>query len=71
MIEGATGCSLATCRAHRINVTAGCATSVAGLRAPPRDYIPPSPDLAGPPIGNPGSDGPNDGPGPQSEWNNR
>jgi hypothetical protein len=52
---------------QRINVTSGCATSVTGLRALPRDHIPQSPDFPGPPIGDPGSDGPNDGPEPESE----
>lgn len=48
---------------QRINVTSGCATSVAGLRALPRDYIPQSPDASGPPIGDP-HDGPNEKPEP-------
>ena len=77
MIEGAvdvlacnTPSTAAVNAGQRINVTAGCATSVAGLRTPPRDYIPQSPDSAGPPIGAPGNDGPNDGPGPESERSN-
>jgi len=47
---------------QRVNVTSGCATSVAGLRAMPRDYIPQSPDSTEPPLGDPGNDGPNDPP---------
>lgn len=47
---------------QRVNVTAGCATSVAGLRALPRDHIPQSPDSTEPPIGDSGNDGPNDPP---------
>ena len=39
------------------------------LRALPRDYIPQSPDAAGPPIGDPGNDGPTDGPEPESNQN--
>jgi hypothetical protein len=45
---------------QRVNVTSGCATSVAGLRAMPRDYIPQSPDSTEPPLGDFGNDGPND-----------
>ena len=77
MIEGAvdvlagnTPSTVAVNAGQRINVIAGCATSVAGLRTLPRDYIPQSPDTAGPPIGDPGNDGPKDGPGPESERNN-
>jgi hypothetical protein len=47
---------------QRVNVTSGCATSVAGLRTLPRDHIPQSPDSTEPPLGDPGTDGPNDGP---------
>lgn len=72
VIEGAvdvlacnTPSTVAVNAGQRINVTAGCATSVAGLRALPRDYIPQSPDSAGPPIGDPGNDGPTDGPEPE------
>jgi hypothetical protein len=54
---------------QRINVTSGCATAVAGLRALPQDHIPQSPDSAGPPIGDPGNDGPNDRPEPESNRN--
>jgi hypothetical protein len=74
VIEGAvdvlacnTPSTVAVNAGQRINVTSGCATSVAGVRALPRDYIPQSPDSAGPPIGDPGNDGPNDGPEPESE----
>lgn len=73
VIEGAvdvlacnTPSTVAVNAGQRINVTAGCATSVAGLRALPRDYIPQSPDSAGAPIGDPGNDGPNDRPESQS-----
>ena len=47
---------------QRINVTSGCATSVAGLRPMPRDYIPQPPGSTEPPIEDPGNDGPNEGP---------
>lgn len=47
---------------QRVNVTSGCATTVAGLRPMPRDYIPQPPDSNEPPIGDPGNDGPNDRP---------
>lgn len=74
VIEGAvdvlacnTPSAVAVNSGQRINVTAGCATSVAGLRALPRDYIPQSPDSSGPPIGDPDGDGPNEGPEPESE----
>ena len=77
MIEGAvdvlacnTPSTVAVNAGQRINVTAGCATSVAGLRALPRDYIPQSPDSAGSPIGDPGGDGPNDRPEPESQQRN-
>jgi hypothetical protein len=77
VIEGAvdvlacnTPSTVAVNAGQRINVTAGCATSVAGLRALPRDYVPQSPDSAGPPIGDPSRDGPNDGPEPESEQRN-
>jgi hypothetical protein len=59
--------SIAVNAGQRINVTSGCATSVAGLRALPRDHIPQQPGSAGPPIGDPGNDGPTDRPEPQSE----
>jgi len=52
---------------QRVNVTSGCATSVAGLRPMPRDYIPQSPDSTEPPIGDPGNDGPNDQPESESQ----
>lgn len=52
---------------QRVNVTSGCATSVAGLRAMPRDYIPQPPGSTEPPIGDPGNDGPNDGPRSEPE----
>ena len=74
VIEGAvdvlacnTPSTVAVNAGQRINVTSGCATSVAGLRALPRDYIPQSPEAAGAPIGDPGNDGPNEGPEPQSD----
>ncbi|NJM92945.1 MAG: FecR domain-containing protein [Rhodospirillaceae bacterium] len=77
VIEGAvdvlacnTPSTVAVNAGQRINVTAGCATSVAGLRAMPRDYIPQSPDSAGPPIGDPGNDGPTDGPEVESQRQN-
>jgi hypothetical protein len=73
VIEGAvdvlacnTPSTVAVNAGQRINVTSGCATSVAGLRALPQDYIPQSPDAAGPPIGDPGNDGPTDRPEPES-----
>ena len=73
VIEGAvdvlacnTPSSVAVNAGQRVNVTAGCATSVAGLRAMPQDYIPQSPDSSGPPIGDPGNDGPTDRPEPES-----
>ncbi|WP_162917367.1 FecR family protein [Dongia deserti] len=52
---------------QRVNVTAGCATSVAGLRAMPRDYIPQQPGSTEPPIGDPGNDGPTEGPEPEQD----
>jgi hypothetical protein len=74
VIEGAvdvlacnTPSTVAVNAGQRINVTSGCATSVAGLRALPQDYIPQSPDSAGPPISDPGNDGPNDGPDNESQ----
>ena len=67
MIEGAvdvlvcnTPSTAAVNAGQRINATAGCATSVAGVRTLPRDDIPQSPDSAGP----------TDRPGPESEGNN-
>ena len=45
---------------QRVNVTSGCATTVAGLRAMPGDYIPQSPGSSEPPLGDAGNDGPND-----------
>jgi len=45
---------------QRVNVTSGCATTVSGLRALPRDYIPQSPGSNEPPLGDPGNDGPTD-----------
>ncbi|MGH6891149.1 MAG: FecR family protein [Dongiaceae bacterium] len=47
---------------QRVNVTSGCATTVSGLRALPRDYIPQAPGSTEPPLGDPGNDGPNDRP---------
>lgn len=47
---------------QRINVTSGCATTVAGLRPMPRDYIPQPPGSDEPPLEDPGNDGPNDQP---------
>ncbi len=47
---------------QRVNVTSGCATTVSGLRALPRDYIPQPPGSGEPPLGDPGNDGPNDQP---------
>jgi len=77
VIEGAvdvlacnTPSTVAVNAGQRINVTSGCATSVAGLRALPRDYIPQSPEAAGPPIGDPGNDGPTGEPEPESQRQN-
>ena len=77
VIEGAvdvlacnTPSTVAVNAGQRINVTSGCATSVAGLRALPRDYIPQSPDAAGPPIGDEGNDGPTGGSEPESQRQN-
>lgn len=55
---------------QRVNVTSGCATTVASVRALPRDYIPQPPGSSGPPIGDPGNDGPTDRPEPPSRNNN-
>ena len=52
---------------QRINVTAGCATSVAGLRPLPRDYIPQSPGSADTPFGTDSPDGPNERPEPDRD----
>jgi len=54
---------------QRVNVTSGCATTVSSLRALPRDYIPQAPGSTEPPLGDPGNDGPNDG--PESEQGER
>lgn len=53
---------------QRVNITAGCATSVAAARPMPRDHIPTMPGSTDLP---PGSDGPNgpDKPGGESEEN--
>lgn len=51
---------------QRVNVTSGCATTVAELRPLPRDYIPTPPGSTDLP---PGSDGPN-GPQPEPESEN-
>ena len=45
---------------QRVNVTSGCATTVAGLRALPGDYIPQSPSSTASAIGDDGNDGPTD-----------
>jgi hypothetical protein len=78
VIEGAvdvlacnTPSAVSVAAGQRVNVTSGCATTVAGLRAMPRDYVPQSPDSAGPPIGDPGNDGPNDGPEPPESNRNK
>jgi hypothetical protein len=47
---------------QRVNVTAGCATAVAGLRALPGDYIPQPPGSGEPPFDDPGNEGPKDRP---------
>jgi len=69
VIEGAvdvlacnTPSTVSAAAGQRVNVTSGCATSVAGLRALPRDHIPQSPDSTEPAIGDDGNDGPNDPP---------
>ena len=78
VIEGAvdvlacnTPSTVAVNAGQRVNVTAGCATSVAGLRSLPRDYIPQSPESAGPPIGDPGNDGPTGTDRPESDRQRR
>lgn len=50
---------------QRVNVTAGCAASVAELRPLPRDYIPTRPGSTDQPPDDEGPDGPNDRPEPQ------
>jgi hypothetical protein len=52
---------------QRVNVTSGCATTVAATRALPRDYVPQPPDSGAPPIGDPGNDGPTDQPEPPQQ----
>jgi hypothetical protein len=52
---------------QRVNVTSGCATTVAGLRPLPRDYIPQPPGSIEPPLGDPGNDGPTDQPESEME----
>jgi hypothetical protein len=52
---------------QRVNVTSGCATSVAGLRPMPGDHIPQQPGSTEPPLGDPGNDGPNDPPDNDSQ----
>ena len=77
VIEGAvdvlacnTPSTVAVSAGQRINVTSGCATSVAGLRALPQDHIPQSPDTAGAPIGDEGNDGATGGSAPESQNRN-
>lgn len=55
---------------QRVNVTSGCAASVAGLRPLPGDYIPQQPGSSEPPLGDSGNDGPNDPPEHQQRGNN-
>lgn len=43
---------------QRVNINSGCATSVAGLRPLPRDYVPQPIGSSEPPITDPGPDGP-------------
>ena len=45
---------------QRININAGCATSVAGLRPLPRDHVPQPIGSNEPPITDPGPDGPHE-----------
>jgi hypothetical protein len=42
---------------QRVNVTSGCAATVASVRSLPRDYVPQSPGSGEPPIGDPAGDG--------------
>ncbi len=52
---------------QRVNVTTGCATTIAELRPLPRDYVPSMPGSIDLPPGGDGPDGPNDSPSSEPE----
>jgi hypothetical protein len=56
---------------QRVNVTSGCAATVASVRALPRDYVPQPPGSGEPPIGDAPSDGRGDPPQNEQEQRQR
>lgn len=56
---------------QRVNVTSGCAATVASVRALPRDYVPQALDSSEPPIGDPAGDGRADHPENEQEQRQR